>query len=319
MGRKAYISSDMAHDERLFDVAQEDPMATLLFPWIITYLDDWGRGLASPKRIKSQIFPNVSTVTITVIDDAVKLFAKHGLLEMYNDETHAYIAVPSDKWFKWQTHIRKEKRTEDKSRFPPCPTDSAQLRACARGCAQFVENPITKSENHTNRTPSPSLSLSKKKKDMCADAHVDGDESSPIKPKKGTPLAASPTDYTPDFEEFWLVYPRKKVKVGAYAKWKTLLKDGYTPEQIITAAKNYAEECRLRQRSIEVIKHPSTFLGPSRPLDDYMQGIAEPVVDPPLREPIPIRRRPEYTPQENRESDPDYLRSLQAQFWDKGG
>jgi DnaD/phage-associated family protein len=126
MARKAFVSSDMAHDERLFDVALEDPQAALLWPWIVTYLDDWGRGLASPKRIKSQLFPNIGSVTVDLIATALKLYASAGLIELYGDGEHEYMAIPAEKWFKWQTHIRRDKREKDNSKYPPCPSDCAQ-------------------------------------------------------------------------------------------------------------------------------------------------------------------------------------------------
>ncbi len=151
----------MAHDEKMFDLAESQPEAALIWPWMITWFDDWGRALASPKRIKSQLFPNIATVTLEMIDNAINAYAAVGLIELYEDSEHQYMAIPSVKWFKWQTHIRSEKRVKDNSKFPPCPSDRAQMhegdnevRASARGCAQVTEN------LYPSPSPSPSLSLS---------------------------------------------------------------------------------------------------------------------------------------------------------------
>lgn len=174
MARKAFVTSDMAHDERLFDVAENHPTAALMWPWMLTYLDDWGRGLASPRRIKSQLFPNIDTITATHVAEAIDAYAEAGLIERYSDGEHEYMAIPSDKWFKWQTHIRKEKRTADNSKFPPCPSDCAQMRD---GFNEQRENARTllKSGDRSDEidvctekripSPTPSLSLTPTKDD----------------------------------------------------------------------------------------------------------------------------------------------------------
>ena len=43
MARKRFITSDMSVDERIADIAVENPVAALMWPWFITGFDDWGR------------------------------------------------------------------------------------------------------------------------------------------------------------------------------------------------------------------------------------------------------------------------------------
>lgn len=153
MARKAFVSSDMAHDEKLFDLAESHPDAVMMWPWIVTWFDDWGRALASPKRIKSQLFPNLPTVTVDTVESALIAFDEVGLIELYEVDEHRYMAIPMDKWFSWQTHIRSEKRENDRSKYPPCPTDCAQVREGARDDAQFTQK--------CDLTPTPSLTPTK--------------------------------------------------------------------------------------------------------------------------------------------------------------
>lgn len=164
MGRKVYITSDMSIDEQLSEVAEADPEAALLWPWIITFFDDWGRALASPRRIKAAVFPSIHTVTVEKVETALQLYARVGLIVLYEVDGRRYMAVPHDKWFKYQTHIRREKRADDSgSQFPPPPDGDAkkydhaggdaQYRDGARDCAQVREV-------ERSRTPSPSLSPS---------------------------------------------------------------------------------------------------------------------------------------------------------------
>lgn len=79
-----------------------------------------------------------------------------------------------------------------------------------------------------------------------------------------------PPKYTPDFEVFWDAYPRKADKGMAYKKYKARINDGYSPAELLEAAKNYALQCRRQNTEKQYIKHPKTFLGDSTPFLDYL-------------------------------------------------
>lgn len=176
MARKVYVSSDMSADETLIDIAEIDPVANLLWPWFITAFDDWGRAQAAPKRIKNTIFPANDMVTVEIINNALTLYHNHQLITLYQVDGKEYMSISPDKWFKWQTHIRKEKRETDGSKYPPPADDSnrAQVRADARGIADSSEDAINLAPlttqgardsaglraNLTDCIPSPSLSPS---------------------------------------------------------------------------------------------------------------------------------------------------------------
>ena len=78
------------------------------------------------------------------------------------------------------------------------------------------------------------------------------------------------SNYSTDFEEFWSVYPRKVDKAQAYKKYKARLEDGFSPDQLLEAAKNYADQCRRDRTEEKYIKHGKTFLGESTPFLDYL-------------------------------------------------
>lgn len=80
----------------------------------------------------------------------------------------------------------------------------------------------------------------------------------------------SKSAYTDDFESFWKMYPRKKEKQSAYKAWKARIKDGVNPQDIISAAGNYAAYCEASQTEDRYMKHGSTFLGPNKPYEDYI-------------------------------------------------
>lgn len=77
-------------------------------------------------------------------------------------------------------------------------------------------------------------------------------------------------NYSTDFEEFWAIYPRKADKAQAYKKYKARLEDGFSHEQLLEAAKNYADQCKRDRTEDKYIKHGKTFLGESTPFLDYL-------------------------------------------------
>ena len=78
--------------------------------------------------------------------------------------------------------------------------------------------------------------------------------------------------YTPDFEQFWEVYPRKVGKQRAFTCWKARIKEE-SPETLILCAKNYADVCKAKGTAIEYIKHPSTFLSAKKDYEDYLSPL----------------------------------------------
>ncbi len=77
--------------------------------------------------------------------------------------------------------------------------------------------------------------------------------------------------YTPGFEEFWKTYPRKVEKGNAYKKYQARLNDGYSEEELLTAAQRYAKECQAQHTESRYIKHPKTFLSDAMPFLDYIR------------------------------------------------
>lgn len=68
--------------------------------------------------------------------------------------------------------------------------------------------------------------------------------------------------YTPIFEEFWSIYPRKREKKDAFSKWKELTKA--QKDEVILATPNYAEEMKINEIESNFIKLPKTFLNPKK-------------------------------------------------------
>lgn len=85
------------------------------------------------------------------------------------------------------------------------------------------------------------------------------------------------SEYTPAFEAFWSHYPRKKEKRKAFAAWKTRLREpDVTEELLIICAQNYATFVKREGTEERYIKHGATFLGPSKPYEEYSNVVQMP-------------------------------------------
>lgn len=89
-----------------------------------------------------------------------------------------------------------------------------------------------------------------------------------INPKKTKQKKSE--SYSNDFESFWEIYPRKSDKGSAYKKYLTRLKDGWSPEQLLTAAKKYKAQIIANRTDQKYIKLCKTFLSDTTPFADYL-------------------------------------------------
>lgn len=82
------------------------------------------------------------------------------------------------------------------------------------------------------------------------------------RPKRASRKAAD--EYTPEFEEFWSVYPTYgRRKKAAFDAWKRLLRlKAATPAVLIHAARRYADMCRATCKEEQYTLHAASFLGP---------------------------------------------------------
>jgi hypothetical protein len=195
-GRKVFVSSDMSVDERLLLVGQQQCMASLLWPWLLTALDDWGRSEAAPLRLKARVWPMYDAVSVALIDEALTLFAEVGLIERYDVAGRAYLRVPPASWWKWQTHIHRDKRADDRSRIPTpegesarevareVPRESAEFRAGSRSSARLRAAA-------RDSAPSPSLSPSLSPTPATPDGQDASGERANVRPREADATAAA--------------------------------------------------------------------------------------------------------------------------------
>lgn len=77
--------------------------------------------------------------------------------------------------------------------------------------------------------------------------------------------------YPLSFEKFWKIYPRKIGKGDAYKKYMARINDGWSENDLLSAAEAYADKCSSEHTDAKYIKHPKTFLSETTPFADYIR------------------------------------------------
>lgn len=154
-----------------------------VWAYLITYVDDYGRGSADAELLKGLVFPRRKGVTERQIEDALSVLANMGMITLYTVDDESYLYFP-----KWEKHQQVRSK---RSRFPE-PQENLQAHdikcnhmisddcICPRNPIQYNTNPNTESESN---------------------ARARGD----------------------DFEAFWRVYPKKVGKADAIKKFAKAL------------------------------------------------------------------------------------------------
>ncbi len=106
------------------------------------------------------------------------------------------------------------------------------------------------------------------------------------------PLTEDTTAYSPAFEKTWAAYPRKVKKSAAYRSYSALMKkarDKAAGESTLhSATMNYAHYCEQRGFTPDKIMHGSTFFGPDKPFQDFLNRKA---VDQRIAEEMPANAK----------------------------
>jgi len=256
--RKIYIADTACTDEGLMEVADENPTAALLWPWLLLSLDDWGRGTAGARQLRARLFPENPAVTVELIDEALELYAAAGLLELYEVDGRRFVAVEHSKWFKYQTHIRSEKRQNDRSRYPAPPVSDA------RTCAHSRED--ARSSCGCCASPSPSPSPSPSEEPLLPDSDEPGELDEPLEGE----LVPCDEPAETGFPLFWEHYPRHEARKKAETAWRRL--NARDRQLAAGVAEIMGELVRQGVQEARFVPHASTFLNGRRWMD-WSEGV----------------------------------------------
>ncbi|MBM7159962.1 helix-turn-helix domain-containing protein [Klebsiella pneumoniae] len=98
--------------------------------------------------------------------------------------------------------------------------------------------------------------------------------------KASAPARPAKQDYSPEFETAWQAYPKRaggNSKAAAFKAWKTRLKDGVKPEDMLAGVKRYAAYARATGSvGTQYVKQAATFFGPDRHFEESWQAPSAP-------------------------------------------
>lgn len=84
--------------------------------------------------------------------------------------------------------------------------------------------------------------------------------SAPSKVKEVKSSQVKDPEFSENFLSFYSAYPRKEGRKDAWKSWRKNVKEGALEQDMIEAAKKYAQRCQNEQREQKFIKQPATFL-----------------------------------------------------------
>lgn len=153
-------------------------------------------------------------------------------------------------WYKYQERLKNDAERQRKKRN--------------------AKSADKKEDIPTDSPPDNPVDITKK-----SDAAVPEQPKAPPPKEDEEKKKATRSVYTNDFEKFYEVYPRKAEKARAASAYNARIKQGWSPEQLLIAAENYAATCKRNRTEQMYIKHAATFLSANTPFADYIPKESE--------------------------------------------
>ena len=115
-----------------------------MWTYLLTYVDDYGRGSAEPDILKGFVFPRRKSVTEKNISDCLTDLACMGLIDLYEVDGESYLCFPT-----WADHQRIQQK---RSKFPG-PDSGSRKSTVSHG----ESPPESESNPNTNPNQNPNL------------------------------------------------------------------------------------------------------------------------------------------------------------------
>ena len=112
-----------------------------VWTYLLTYVDDYGRGSADPELLKGLVFPRQRRLTESAIEDALVNLARIGSIVLYEVDGESYLYFPN-----WGDHQRIQ-RKYSKFPDPPAENNPSQKSTVNHGESPPESNPIQSKSN----------------------------------------------------------------------------------------------------------------------------------------------------------------------------
>lgn len=116
-----------------------------LWVYLITYVDDYGRGSADPQLLKGFVFPRRTGVTESTIEKALADLANRGSILLYDVDGESYFCFPN-----WGDHQRIQTK---RSKFPAPSDGIIKNSTVSHGESPPESNPIRIQNPNPNPNP----------------------------------------------------------------------------------------------------------------------------------------------------------------------
>lgn len=231
--------------------ACKDPWARLLFIGMWNVADDCGRGIANPKSLAGDVFPNDEWIGPPEIRRMLGGIRRAFGVKFYKIGERPYYAIPS-----WDGHQKIDKRSgskhpgpEEGVEYDPDPEDGSD-----QPIPDLPDVSAESSGGSAEDAPSP-------RSDSGAGSRNRGTGE---QGKTDLAIAAALAVTEPDlFDEFWANYPRKDNKAQARKAWPKACKR-LPAERLVKAAEYWAGLWNAAGKDREHIPHASTWLNNDR-------------------------------------------------------
>lgn len=123
-----------------------------VWAYLITYVDDYGRGSADPELLKGMVFPRRKGVTESQIQSALDYLASTGMVNLYKVDGEPYFYFPN-----WSKHQRIQTK---KSKFPEPPVNGElQKSTVNHGESRWVTESHGESPLEIETKPKPETEI----------------------------------------------------------------------------------------------------------------------------------------------------------------
>lgn len=117
-----------------------------LWAYLLTYVDDYGRGSADPELLKGFVFPRRKGVTEATIEKELQNLATIGSILLYDVDGESYLCFP-----KWKDHQRIQTKV---SRFPSPEDGDIKNSTVSHGESRSESNPIQSKSEYKSKSES---------------------------------------------------------------------------------------------------------------------------------------------------------------------
>ncbi|MBR2800319.1 MAG: hypothetical protein IKE04_05530 [Oscillospiraceae bacterium] len=225
-----------------------------LWVYLITYVDDFGRGSADPELLKGLVFTRRKGVTDKQISDGIARLANAGMVNLYEVDGEPFLYFPT-----WAEHQRVRNSI---GRYP-APDDSLQPEAAVCGDSRQLAASCGESRR-------VAASCGESRPESNPESRIQNTESRIQNHTLNGRACAREREIDGLFDQFWEAYPRHDTRAEARKAFEKLKPDEALLKQMLTAIERW--RASEQWQNPRYIPQPRTWLNQRRWEDEPVSG-----------------------------------------------